>query len=161
MDVGFGALTGKPLALTGARVPALSAFLCSRWICGTVSYWARLHKTGARLTRSFLEIGIMAVLCGVSGCLAESCVLWLCSVQAVRVRMRIKKRLKSESQSGAAGQAWRCGKYLPVTCLEQHIAPSRNITIRQRIGSNTSRVYLRVALWITRGLAKPPIERHT
>jgi hypothetical protein len=33
MDVGLGALTGKPLALTGARVPALSAFLCSRWIC--------------------------------------------------------------------------------------------------------------------------------
>jgi hypothetical protein len=34
MEVGFGALTGRPLALTGARVPAASAFLCSRWICG-------------------------------------------------------------------------------------------------------------------------------
>jgi len=33
IDVGLGALTGSPLALTGARVPALSAFLCSRWIC--------------------------------------------------------------------------------------------------------------------------------
>lgn len=27
----FGALTGTPLALTGALVPAASAFLCSRW----------------------------------------------------------------------------------------------------------------------------------
>jgi hypothetical protein len=34
IDVGFGALTGSPFALTGARVPALSAFLCSRWIYG-------------------------------------------------------------------------------------------------------------------------------
>jgi len=33
MEVGFGALTGRPFAFTGARVPALSAFLCSRWIC--------------------------------------------------------------------------------------------------------------------------------
>ncbi len=31
--VGFGALTGLPLGLTGARVPAASAFLCSRWTC--------------------------------------------------------------------------------------------------------------------------------
>jgi hypothetical protein len=30
MEVGLGALTGRPLALTGARVPALSAALCSR-----------------------------------------------------------------------------------------------------------------------------------
>lgn len=30
MDVGLGALTGRPLALTGARVPAFSAALCSR-----------------------------------------------------------------------------------------------------------------------------------
>ena len=29
MEVGLGALTGRPLALTGARVPAASAFLCS------------------------------------------------------------------------------------------------------------------------------------
>jgi len=33
MEVGLGALTGRPLALTGARVPSLSAFLCSRAIC--------------------------------------------------------------------------------------------------------------------------------
>jgi hypothetical protein len=33
IDVGFGALTGSPFAFTGARVPAASAFLCSRWIC--------------------------------------------------------------------------------------------------------------------------------
>jgi hypothetical protein len=32
MDVGLGGFTGRPFALTGARVPALSAFLCSRWI---------------------------------------------------------------------------------------------------------------------------------
>lgn len=32
MTVSLGALTGRPLALTGARVPAASAFLCSRWI---------------------------------------------------------------------------------------------------------------------------------
>jgi hypothetical protein len=31
IDVGLGALTGRPLALTGARVPAFSAALCSRW----------------------------------------------------------------------------------------------------------------------------------
>lgn len=29
MEVGFGAFTGRPFALTGARVPAASAFLCS------------------------------------------------------------------------------------------------------------------------------------
>jgi hypothetical protein len=33
MLVGFGALTGSPFALTGARVPSLSPFRCSRWIC--------------------------------------------------------------------------------------------------------------------------------
>lgn len=32
IEVGLGALTGRPFALTGARVPALSAALCSRWI---------------------------------------------------------------------------------------------------------------------------------
>jgi len=37
IEVGFGGLTGRPFAFTGARVPALSAFLCSRWICTTVS----------------------------------------------------------------------------------------------------------------------------
>jgi len=31
MLVGFGALTGSPFALTGARVPAFSAARCSRW----------------------------------------------------------------------------------------------------------------------------------
>lgn len=30
MDVGLGAFTGRPFGLTGARVPAASAFLCSR-----------------------------------------------------------------------------------------------------------------------------------
>jgi hypothetical protein len=33
MLVGFGALTGRPFALTGARVPSLSPLRCSRWIC--------------------------------------------------------------------------------------------------------------------------------
>jgi hypothetical protein len=33
MEVGLGALTGRPLALTGARVPAASAFLCSLVLC--------------------------------------------------------------------------------------------------------------------------------
>lgn len=37
----LGGLTGRPLGLTGARVPARSAFLCSRWI------------------RAFLEIGMV------------------------------------------------------------------------------------------------------
>lgn len=32
-DIGVGALTGLPLGFTGARVPAASAFLCSRLIC--------------------------------------------------------------------------------------------------------------------------------
>ena len=34
LSIGVGALTGLPFGLTGARVPAASAFLCSRWICG-------------------------------------------------------------------------------------------------------------------------------
>lgn len=33
IEVGLGALTGRPLALTGARVPAASAFLCSLVLC--------------------------------------------------------------------------------------------------------------------------------
>lgn len=37
IDVGLGALTGRPLALTGARVPAFSAALCSRWTCADMS----------------------------------------------------------------------------------------------------------------------------
>jgi hypothetical protein len=37
IEVGFGALTGRPLAFTGARVPAASALLCSRWIWREVS----------------------------------------------------------------------------------------------------------------------------
>jgi hypothetical protein len=40
---GFAAFTGVPLGLTGTRVPAASAFLCSRWM------------------RSFLEMGMVAV----------------------------------------------------------------------------------------------------
>jgi hypothetical protein len=32
IDVGFGGLTGFPFGLTGTRVPAASAFLCSRCI---------------------------------------------------------------------------------------------------------------------------------
>jgi hypothetical protein len=58
IDVGFGALTGRPLALTGVRVPALSAFLCSRWIyCRSVSGCEDVE--GKKRTRSFLEIGIL------------------------------------------------------------------------------------------------------
>jgi hypothetical protein len=30
MDVGLGAFTGRPFGLTATRVPAASAFLCSR-----------------------------------------------------------------------------------------------------------------------------------
>jgi len=48
MDFGLGALTGRPLALTGARVPSASAFLCSR------------------VRRSFLEIGIVQDVCNVA-----------------------------------------------------------------------------------------------
>lgn len=33
IEVAFGALTGKPFALTGARVPAASALRCSRCTC--------------------------------------------------------------------------------------------------------------------------------
>lgn len=69
----------------------------------------------------------------------------------------IQKRLKRNSQSDAVALAWHCGKYSLVTCLEQHVAPQGNTTIRQWNGSSTNLVYLRVALW----MAKPPIERHT
>jgi len=44
MLVGLGALTGVPLGLTATRVPAASAFLCSRW------------------TRAFFEMGISSVV---------------------------------------------------------------------------------------------------
>lgn len=46
-EVSFFGLTGRPFALTGARVPALSAALCSRAM------------------RSFLEMGIVLVAFGV------------------------------------------------------------------------------------------------
>jgi hypothetical protein len=46
IDVAFAAFLGVPLGLTGTRVPAASAFLCSRWI------------------RSFFEMG-MLTLCDV------------------------------------------------------------------------------------------------
>lgn len=46
IEVGFGALTGSPFGLTGARVPAFSAALCSRW------------------TLAFLEIGMLIVVEG-------------------------------------------------------------------------------------------------
>jgi hypothetical protein len=45
IDISFFALTGVPLGLTGTRVPAASAFLCSLW------------------TRSFLLIGIVGASC--------------------------------------------------------------------------------------------------
>lgn len=38
MDVGFGALTGRPFALTGARVPAASALRWSRWTWRGIAY---------------------------------------------------------------------------------------------------------------------------
>jgi hypothetical protein len=38
IEVGFGALTGKPFGLTAARVPAASALRCSRWIWRGVSF---------------------------------------------------------------------------------------------------------------------------
>lgn len=44
MDLGLAAFTGVPLGLTLARVPAASAFFCSRWM------------------RSFLEMGILFFL---------------------------------------------------------------------------------------------------
>ena len=40
-DFGFAAFFGVPFGFTGTRVPAASAFLCSRWM------------------RSFLEIGML------------------------------------------------------------------------------------------------------
>lgn len=49
MDLGLAAFTGVPLGLTLARVPAASAFFCSRWM------------------RSFLEIGIFSFGCDGGG----------------------------------------------------------------------------------------------
>lgn len=66
IEVGFGALTGRPLALTGARVPAASAFLCSRWIWREVSLVRRWQPVGyGCLTLDFLEIGMVVSVCGV------------------------------------------------------------------------------------------------
>lgn len=49
MDLGLAAFTGVPLGLTLARVPAASAFFCSRWM------------------RSFLEMGIFSFGCDGEG----------------------------------------------------------------------------------------------
>lgn len=43
MEVGLGALTGRPFALTGARVPAASAFLCS--LCTCIKGVCQLHSS--------------------------------------------------------------------------------------------------------------------
>jgi hypothetical protein len=59
IDVGFGALTGSPLALTGARVPAFSAFLCSRWTCGAKVSWSVAERRGSKA-----EDGTYSVLLG-------------------------------------------------------------------------------------------------
>lgn len=66
IEVGLGALTGRPLALTGARVPALSAALCSRWIYAflgklRVFDLAQCHKEDVH-TRAFLEMGMIVML---------------------------------------------------------------------------------------------------
>lgn len=59
MEVGLGALTGRPLGFTAARVPAASAFLCSRAI------------------RSFFEIGMAATkLAEVLECREGWCFWW-------------------------------------------------------------------------------------
>ena len=61
IEVGFGALTGRPLALTGARVPAASALRCSRWICGLSACLCLWMERGERAL-SFLEIGMVVVV---------------------------------------------------------------------------------------------------
>lgn len=60
IEVGLGALTGRPFALTGARVPALSALRCSFWICRTVSRVSEGCAARFIFTLSFLEIGMVA-----------------------------------------------------------------------------------------------------
>lgn len=66
IEVGLGALTGRPLAFTGARVPAFSAALCSRWIYTEPGkrYILCLEKlpSAGPPTLAFLEIGMVAVL---------------------------------------------------------------------------------------------------
>ena len=47
-DMGVGALTGLPFALTGARVPAASAFLCSRLIWGGRRVYGKSRITKAQ-----------------------------------------------------------------------------------------------------------------
>lgn len=73
MAVGLAALTGRPLGLTAARVPAASAFLCSRWICMELALKAAASDGGKNWpTLAFLETGMFAVdLCWCfSGCCA-------------------------------------------------------------------------------------------
>ena len=64
--VGLGALTGRPFALTGARVPAASALRCSRWTCihecrlAQVCYARispRLHPSQTTLCSAILSLG--------------------------------------------------------------------------------------------------------
>lgn len=61
LDFGAAALTGRPFALTGARVPSLSAFLCSRAICITKLIKRLFCGFSINIihTLSFLEIGMM------------------------------------------------------------------------------------------------------
>jgi hypothetical protein len=60
IEVGFGALTGRPFALTGARVPAASALRCSRWICGDEGSVEEryLGNEQRERTLAFFETGI-------------------------------------------------------------------------------------------------------
>ena len=68
IDVGLGAFTGRPLALTGARVPAFSAALCSRWtyaLTGKLNV-SKPYKSAEEVlhTLAFLEIGIVGFRSG-------------------------------------------------------------------------------------------------
>lgn len=69
IEVGLGALTGRPLALTGARVPAFSAALCSRWTYARADkrdiLRVQRNSSGTLHTLAFLEIGMIAVKVGV------------------------------------------------------------------------------------------------
>lgn len=51
MTVSFFGLTGRPLALTGARVPASSAFLCSRWTLKRLALGGQGRSTSSSSSR--------------------------------------------------------------------------------------------------------------
>lgn len=67
IEVGFGALTGSPFGLTGARVPAFSAALCSRWTLAFLEIGMLRVTEGCKVERSGMSLAVVLRSGGVKG----------------------------------------------------------------------------------------------